>query len=234
MLSRIADLFVPPACLVCRAPGADLCGECRRALPWLAEPLCPRCALPAPCGLRCPAVGAAFDGAWAPVAYAGPARGLVLALKARRRFAAADVMAAQIAAGAPPVLLEDVTLVPVPGHPGRARGRGFDQAERLGAALSRRTGRPLRQSLSRGRAGGRQVGARRAGRLTAGRVEVRARGRSPVRALLVDDVHTTGATLRACAVALRHNGSEWVGAVTYARTLLAGLVPGADNGPTGG
>ena len=41
----------------------------------------------------------------------------------------------------------------------------------------------------------------------------------PRAALLVDDVHTTGATLDACARALKAGGAETVAAVTYARTL---------------
>nr|MBA3327093.1 ComF family protein [Solirubrobacterales bacterium] len=41
----------------------------------------------------------------------------------------------------------------------------------------------------------------------------------PARAVLVDDVHTTGATLDACAHALRAGGCERVAALTWARTL---------------
>jgi predicted amidophosphoribosyltransferase len=58
-------------------------------------------------------------------------------------------------------------------------------------------------------------GARRA----AGRLVVELRAPAPPRALLVDDVHTTGATLDACARALCAGGCGEVVAVSYARTL---------------
>ena len=234
MLRRLGDelvaLFVPPACLACgralTASGDALCPACRRALPWLAGPRCPRCGLPAPCG-PCPAAPAPFDAAWAPLAHDGPARALVAALKFRRRLAVADLMAAQIAAGAPRPLLEPPgVLVPVPAHPRRRRARGFDQAERLAQALAARTGLPARSILLRGGPAVRQLGASRRARLAAGRLAVAAQGPAPARCVLVDDVHTTGATLRACAAVLRSAGAQNVACVTYARALR-----GADKRP---
>lgn len=214
-------LVVPPTCAVCRAPGLRapdvLCAACRRALPWLPTARCARCGLPAPCR-SCPAAGAAFDGAWSAVAYEGIARDALHALKFARARALADVMAAQIAAGAPPALLLG-TLVAVPAHPIRLRVRGYDPAALLARALARRTGLPLERPLTRGVRSGRQLGASGAVRREAGRLTFAARARAPATAILVDDVHTTGATLDACAGALRSVGARHVVAVTWARTV---------------
>src|SRR5207244_945253 len=116
----------------------------------------------------------------------------------------------QIAAGAPVGLLaEGAVLVPVPAAPGRRRRRGYDHAEVLARALARRTGLPVACPLHRSGAA-RQLGAGRGARLAHGRIDVRARDPAPARAVLVDDVHTTGATLDACARALRAAGAESV------------------------
>jgi predicted amidophosphoribosyltransferase len=222
VLDALVALLAPPACAACRDPvavGETVCGTCRRALPWLPAPRCPRCALPRPCGPRCPARSAAFTVAWAAVAYEGTARELVAALKFHGARPVAELMAAQLAAGAPRALLAGAAVVPAPGHPARVRARGFDQATLLAAALARRTGRPLAPVLLRGGRAVRQLGAARAERLAPGRLEVRAAGPAPRLAVLVDDVHTTGATLDACARALRAAGSERVTALSWARAL---------------
>jgi ComF family protein len=221
VLAALVALIAPPRCAVCAAPvqsGRRLCRGCQAALPWLRGERCPRCALPGRCGPPCPAANAAFSRAWSPVAFDGPARALVHALKFGGRTAIADVMAAQIAANAPSGMLDEhATIVPVPTHPQHRRERGFDQAQLLARALSRRTLLPTLAALSRQGPATRQLGAGRAQR--ARNVQVAATRALGGRAILVDDVHTTGATLEACARALRTAGAEEVLAIAYARTL---------------
>ena len=200
---RALSLIVPPLCAACRRPasgGAVLCPPCARAIQWL-----PR--RPVPQG------GLAV---WAPVAYEGPARAVVGRLKLHGARALADHMAAAIAAMAPPGLLEH-PLVPVPSPPARRRRRGFCHAELLAGALAARTGLPVLRVL--GRDGPvRQVGRPRAERL---RSPPRFRATAPGaqgQVVPVDDVVTTGATLAACARALRTAGWRCDQAVAYART----------------
>jgi predicted amidophosphoribosyltransferase len=89
----------------------------------------------------------------------------------------------------------------------------------LTRALSRRVERPLADCLIRGGRTTRQVGATLSARRAPGRIDVRVRGSPPARVILVDDVHTTGATLDACARALVSEGATVVAAISYARTL---------------
>ena len=202
MLASLVALIAPPRCLACDtsvAAGVLVCSDCRAETPWLARPAQPGVAT------------------WAPVAFDGPARALVHALKFGGRVAAADVMAAQIAANAPPGWFDDGVLVPAPGAPERVRLRGFDHADVLARRLAVRTGLPVRAILVRG-GGGRQLGAGRAQRL---RRDLRISARRPLagRAIVVDDVCTTGATLATAAAVLRSAGAETVIAVTAARAL---------------
>jgi ComF family protein len=224
LLAELIALLAPPACVACRAPLTAerdrLCVACTRALPWLRGSLCPRCALPVHRGAACPAARAAFGRAWAPLAYEGPARAILAALKFQAALPVADLMAAQMAANLPAALrAPPAVIVPVPPQRARQRRRGFDPAGTLAIALARRLDRTLLLCLRREDHAGRQVGAGRAARRRPGRLSIVAVGKVPLPVLLVDDVHTTGATLDAAARALTGAGAEIVAALTYARTL---------------
>jgi predicted amidophosphoribosyltransferase len=236
VLGEIVALIAPPGCPACRVPldaaGASLCADCAASLPWLPRRCCPACGLPRHRGGRCPAAGAAFRRAWAPLAHDGVARDLVGALKFRGALPLATLMAAHLAANLPPDLRpragepisppparRPFAIVPVPAQRSRHRRRGFDPAEALAGALARRLGVPVQPCLRRRDRERRQVGASRRQRREPGRLAIEPRADPPVRALLLDDVHTTGATLEACARALRIAGCAEIAAVTYTRTL---------------
>lgn len=157
--------------------------------------------------------GEAIDGGFAPLDYAGAGRGLVAALKFGRLLVVADLAAALIVAGAPRGILDGV-IVPVAPAPVRLAGRGFDPAQEIASALSGATGLEVAECLRR-RDHGHQRGRSRAGRIAAA-PRFTAKATVPRRALLVDDVTTTGATLGACARALRRAGGETVFAVALA------------------
>ena len=207
-LAELVSPLAPPLCWACGAAarrGDALCRPCHGRLRWLEG---------------CPVALAGID-AWAPVAYEGPARTLVAALKFRGAGGVAETMAAQVVACAPRELIDGRTLVAVPLHPRRLRRRGFNQAERLAAAIARRAALPRSVCLARRGSARPQTGRGRTERLRGAGLEIGLRpgAAAPQRALMVDDVITTGATLVVCAAALRRAGTEDVAAVAYARTL---------------
>jgi predicted amidophosphoribosyltransferase len=202
-LGFVLDLLAPPLCAVCVAPSEAeelLCRACRREL----------------AGARSGAAPVAGVGAvsWA-ARYEGVARGLVAALKFRGSLGLAGTAGAAVARLA--AARDGWAVVAVPAAPLRRRRRGYDPAELIAAAAAAELGLPLAAVLRR--AGGpRQVGRRRADRL-ATPPRVWACAAVPDRALLVDDVLTTGATLAACAGALRAAGTAEVEAAVFARAL---------------
>jgi ComF family protein len=110
-----------------------------------------------------------------------------------------------------------LSLIPVPLGSRRLRRRGYNQGERIAAALSALTGAPVRDVLVRVRETPSQTAltpeqraANVAGAFTASAAVAG-------RCVLVDDVFTTGATLLAAGRALREAGAARVDAVTFAR-----------------
>jgi predicted amidophosphoribosyltransferase len=111
---------------------------------------------------------------------------------------------------------------PVPLAPWRRLVRGFNQAERLAAALATRLALPCCEALARRELAPTpqtELGGRARRQLGSGRMLVRRPERvRDLRILLVDDVTTTGATLVAAAGALRHAGAASVTAFAFALT----------------
>ncbi len=181
----------------CR-PESSLCARCDRAIV---------AARPATANLP------GLAGVWSVAPYEGTPRRLVAALKFHHRLPLAR-RAAEAMVAAPPGLLAGA-VVPVPPAPWRLRARGHDPAEEIAYALARLADLPFTPCLGR-RNGPRQVGRPRRARL-ARPPSIRLVAPAPARAVLVDDVLTTGATLTAAAGALRDGAAVTVVALTFAR-----------------
>lgn len=206
---RVAQAFVefaaPSRCAACGRgcrPDSVICTRCSRGLAAM-EPLSGA----GPPGL---------DRAWSSAAHEGVARDLVTALKFRRLLPVADLVADRMLWLAPAAMLSGA-VVPVPTARLRSFSRGFDPAHEIGAALAARTDLPLAPCLRR-RGSGHQRGKRRAERIGHPPL-IEVKDGAPRSVLLVDDVLTTGATLSACARALRAAGTVRVVAVTFSRRL---------------
>ena len=219
----ICDVAIPPTCGACGLPGEEVCAGCRAALRPITGPLCARCGHPYAVEVRrCAACRGRVEGARAAVRYETSAPPLVRALKDGGRPHLAAALAEAMAAHTPPPPAE--ALVPIPLSAARQRRRGFNQSAMLADALAARWGIPRRDLLIRAPSAGSQRGAGVAAR--AARVRG-AFGPAPgavcaESVCLIDDVHTTGATLAAAAHALRAAGARRICARSFARALRRG------------
>lgn len=226
IVARAAALLLPARCLVCGEPGRgiDLCAVCHNDLPR-NDVACRRCALPLPldadeCGL-CQRRPPAFTRAAAPLLYAAPIDGLLTRFKFHHDLAGGRLLAGllcEAVAGWPG--LEGIDrIVPLPLHPSRLAQRGYNQALELARPLARRLALPLDpEALRRERATAAQTAldaqARRRNVRGAFAAHERLRG---ARVLLLDDVITTGATMREAASAVLRAGAASVHVCAVAR-----------------
>lgn len=229
---KLVALALPPRCPGCgEVVDADhrFCAPCWGQLTLIAPPWCATCNLPfdydrgpdAQCG-QCLAAPPVHDGVRAAVAYSPTARALALKLKYGRRTAyaatAAGLMARLMPEGAE-------LLVPVPLHRWRIWGRGFNQAALIARALSRRSGVPVELDLLRRVKATpvlRGLGARGRTKAVAGAFAPTHDAREMLKGravVLVDDIHTSGATTEACARALKRAGAVKVIVLCWARVL---------------
>lgn len=236
-IRRAVSLVAPMRCVVCGSPaGADsrfpLCARCAEALLDEAResaglapasdsaharcPICGKLAISelGPC-MRCRSVRYGFDSALPLLRYSGDARAALLSYKAGRPSLAgffAEALAAAIAGR-----FAGRVVVPVPPRPGKIRRDGWDQVERLAGILERRYGIAVVRMLRRsGGAQQKSLGLEARMANMCGAISARRGARAPVDPVLLDDVLTTGATLSACAEALKAAGAGRVDAIVIA------------------
>jgi ComF family protein len=227
-LARLAqtflDLLFPPRCVGCGEQGVFLCRACVEAMPRALPPRCPLCWQPDRRGemcSRCAQARPTFAGARSLYLFQGPVREAVHALKYNHLSALARPMAAQMAVYLEAEALPVDIVVPVPLFGRRQRLRGYNQSALLAREVGRLLGLPLAEGgLVRRRdtpPQARSVDAEARRRNVAGAFVGERRRVEGRRVLLIDDVMTTGATLDACAQALRQAGGASVWTLTFAR-----------------
>jgi ComF family protein len=188
----LLDVLLAPRCAGCDAPGEWLCVDCRE----LCDPI------------RHGRLHAAGS-------FGGPLRRAIHRFKYAGERGLAAELGALVAACVARDLAHGIVLdvvVPAVLHVDRARLRGYDQAALLAAEVAARVALPLRAPLRRIRRAKPQVQLDRAERVANMRhaFVAEAGALRALRAALVDDVATTGATLSAAAGALRAAGAREV------------------------
>lgn len=232
--SSVFNLVFPDQCRLCERPLREIsrvpvCAECLASpAPHEAEFFCRACRIPFlnsealdELGL-CPVCsegGSNFDAVYSFGEYDGALRGLIHLFKYSKIETLAQPLSRLLVRALPREQPFDL-IIPVPMHWRKRWERGFNQAELLAAPLARRYGIKLSQNLRRRRYTQSQAALSEAERrrnlkdsfCVTHPEEVAGR-----RVLLVDDVLTTGATLRAAAACLKSAGVAYVSALTLAR-----------------
>ena len=235
------DLVYPPLCIGCRAPVAEpgaFCAACWLQIQFVDGPVCDCCGTPFEFdpgdGTRCAACHAkppAYDRARAVMRYDETSKAPILALKHADRLELSPAFARWLARGGSGLIDEADVIVPVPLHRARLWSRRYNQAAELARALSRHSAKPyapdvlLRARATPSQGEMRSAKARRRNMLGAFKVSPRHKSAIAARnILLIDDVLTTGATVDACARALKRAGAAKVLVLALARVIRPGAI----------
>ena len=229
------DIAIPPACLLCdRLVDAQggLCSHCWRQARFIERPYCEVLGLPfafdqgeGAASARAIADPPPFERLRAVMAYDDRARRLVGALKYADRGDLAPWMAQWMATAGRELIADCDVVVPVPLHRMRLHQRRSNQSAELARNIAHLTALDYEpQALLRHRRTRQQVGltSLERGRNVQGAFRVDVKRRPAIearRVLLVDDVHTTGATVRACSRALKRAGAAAIDVLVFASVV---------------
>ena len=233
LLRRMLDLALPPICSVCARPvagDAGLCMPCWSLLTLIELPYCARLGTPLAFDIGPGALSAAaiadpppFERARSVCVHDEISRALVHGLKYRDRLELAPMLARWMVRAGRDLVSDADLIVPVPLHPRRLWQRRFNQSALLASEIARQAERSLLvDGLRRTRPTRRQVGLDAGERATnvRGAFIVQPQNRQRIegrKVLLVDDVYTTGATVRACVRAFTRARALSVDVLTFAR-----------------
>lgn len=223
---EVVDFFFPRRCIGCGKVGDFLCVGCRQKLPRILKPICKKCGKPESSGTLCSACWGQkteIDGIRSVFRFEGIIRQAIHDLKYRNLKSISGCLAMLIADYLQDNPVHGGVLVPVPLHSQRLRERGYNQSSLLVRELGKLIVLPviddslcrLKDSLPQARTTA--IDERRKNVKEAFACQGEELKEKNV--ILIDDVCTSGATLEACAVALKAGGAISVWGLTLAREI---------------
>lgn len=220
------DFFFPQRCLGCGSEGELICHPCRNKLPRIHPPICPRCGKPQSSGILCPAcinLSSSLDGIRSPFKFESVIREAIHQYKYQNLRGLTYLFGLLIKDYWMKDPLPVELIIPVPLHPRRNKERGYNQSALLANEFGKIFHFPvLPNTVTRVKyvlpqAQTRSLEERRNNLKHAFICRDSAVENKQV--LLIDDVTTSGATLDACAEALKTAGAKSVWGLVLAREL---------------
>ncbi|HKV29039.1 MAG TPA: ComF family protein [Candidatus Acidoferrales bacterium] len=242
-LEALTSVLFPAPCQICghiltNATLLPICNECLASLAPFRGLCCATCGRPflsvvatdaaEPLCFACRRSTYAFDNARSYGEYNDQMSRAISLLKYEKLTRLGGWFAARLEerVRAEPILFAADVAVPVPLHPARQRERGYNQAELIARPLAKKLKLPLGAYLlvrTKPRPPRLLLSRRERWQTVRGAYELRKGARvDNLRVLLIDDVFTTGATLDACARALKRAGAKSVAGITVARVVSRG------------
>lgn len=220
MIDRLLEIIAPHSCCSCGYLGAILCQQCKNDI--ISEPFaqCLVCLKPTSVGSLCERcrTDGCFTDAWC----VGVREDGLKTLLDRYKFDGAREagrVAATLLEAHLPLLPASLVVVPVPTASAHQRVRGFDHMAVIGTRLAHLRGLSFSEVLATDRTDTQHFKTRLQ-RQTATTDTFHVHRPVPEDILLVDDIYTTGSTLRACAELLRASGARRISVAVIARQTL--------------
>lgn len=220
MIDHLLGIIAPHSCCSCGYLGSILCQQCKDDI--ISEPFaqCVVCLKPTSVTNLCDQCRQRTG--YANVWCVGTRDTQLKALLDRYKFDGvrqAGRVAAEVFDARLPVLPGSYVVVPVPTSPKHQRVRGFDHMAIIGRQLARMRDMSFSGILTTYRSDTQHFKTRQQRQKTAAQ-GLGVQGAVPQHVLLVDDIYTTGSTLRACADLLRHHGAQTISVAIIARQTL--------------
>ena len=223
MLAAILNLIFPKKCVNCSKAGEFLCTACIEKITWHEEAKCLMCGGRAIGGYTHPRClgNWSLDRSILLAYHRGPIRKLIHSLKYRKLSSEAGFVARLMAERLEKGELEGFVVAAVPLYFAREMARGFNQAEALGRELAKNLSLPYRGDWwyrTRGTETQTELDKKDRSKNVQHAFRIYSRdGLKGAKVLLVDDVITTGATVRECAKVLKRSGARevWVLALAH-------------------
>ncbi|OGO17420.1 MAG: hypothetical protein A2Z02_05150 [Chloroflexi bacterium RBG_16_48_7] len=222
----IVEFLFPATCVGCGKWGNFICSQCSKSLPRISPPFCKKCGKPETSGTFCPVCWSyqgKIDGIRSVFHFDGVIRQAIHDLKYHHLKALSGPIADYLVQYLRENPMSGDALVPVPIHKNRIKQRGYNQsvliAERLGKMLDLPVITTVlvrnRDSLPQARS----TNVEQRKRNVLGAFSCNDDPIAYKDIILIDDVCTSGATLEACAVALKNSGFNSVWGLTVAREI---------------
>lgn len=234
LFQKIIDVILPPRCLSCGKILADsngLCEQCFDKIKFISAPYCLKCGHPLPSGQSsksCPLCVSdnknPFRMQRSRVYYDDASRSLIVSFKFYDKTENAEFFARWLLTAGHDIWQQGADiLVPVPVHASRLRERKFNQSALLCRELSKLTQIPtdytILQKCKKTKPQIECSGVARTRNVKNAFCVSDSERLKNKRIVLIDDVMTTGSTLRECAKVLLKSGAKSVDALTVARVI---------------